>query len=166
MEKDACLIQTHMNDNDIIWKPHVTVAAVVEQEGKFLMIEEDTPEGRVFNQPAGHLEPNEALVSAMLRETLEESAWVVEPVAFIGVYRWCSPGTNQTYVRFAFAAKPVERRPEQSLDTGIVAAHWMDLDSILEKRALHRGPQVMQCIEDYRNRRLMPLDTIKDLAGL
>jgi len=152
--------------NDTIWKPHVTVAAVVERDNKFLMVEEISDGARAFNQPAGHLEPDEDLVSAMLRETLEESAWIVEPESFIGVYHWLSPANNITYLRFAFSAKPVEHQPQRALDTGIIAAHWMEIDAILEQRALHRGPQVMQCIEDYLHGQRFPLSAVKELGDL
>jgi len=155
-----------MTDNDTIWKPHVTVAAVIERDNKFLMVEEMADGVRAFNQPAGHLEPGEDLVSAMLRETLEETAWVVEPESFIGVYRWQNPGNAITYLRFAFSAKPVEHQAHRDLDTGIIAAHWLDLESILEQRALHRGPQVMQCINDYLDRQRFPLSAVKELSGL
>lgn len=160
------MVDSMSDDNDTIWKPHVTVAAVVECDDRFLMVEEISDGTRAFNQPAGHLEPGEDLVSAMLRETLEESAWVVEPESFIGTYRWHNPANDTTYLRFAFSAHPLEHRPDQPLDAGIIAAHWLDIDQIREKRALHRGPQVMQCIEDYLDKQRFPLSAVKELSGL
>lgn len=148
---------------DAVWKPHVTVAAVIEDDGRFLMVEEETELGTVFNQPAGHLEKDEDLVSAMLRETLEETAWEVEPESLIAVYRWPHPNLDITYLRFAFAARPVKHHPDRALDEGIIAARWMDLDSIRANRQLLRGPQVWQCIEDYLHGDHLPLSCLKEL---
>ncbi len=151
--------------HDGIWKPHVTVAAVIERDGKFLMVEEETNGGRAYNQPAGHLEKGEDLVSAMVRETLEETAWAVEPIALIGIYRWPHPEKDITYLRFAFSAQAVKHHPDRPLDSGIIAAHWLDRESILAKRSLHRGPQVLQCIDDYQNNEHLPLGILKELSG-
>ena len=148
---------------DAVWKPHVTVAAVIEDDGRFLMVEEETELGTVFNQPAGHLEKDEDLVSAMLRETLEETAWEVEPQSLIAVYRWPHPKLDITYLRFAFAARPVKHHPDRVLDEGIIAARWMDLDSIRANRQFLRGPQVWQCIEDYLHGDHLPLSCLKEL---
>jgi len=148
---------------DAVWKPHVTVAAVIEDKGRFLMVEEETELGTVFNQPAGHLEKNEDLVSAMLRETLEETAWEVEPQSLIGVYRWPHPKLDITYLRFAFAARPVKHLPDRILDKGIIATHWMDLDAIRANRQLLRGPQVWQGIDDYLHGDHLPLSCLKEL---
>ena len=148
---------------DAVWKPHVTVAAVVEDKGRFLMVEEETELGTVFNQPAGHLEKNEDLVSAMLRETLEETAWEVEPESLIAVYRWPHPRLDITYLRFAFAARPVKHHPDRTLDEGIISTHWMDLDSIQANRQRLRGPQVWQCIDDYLHGDHLPLSCLKEL---
>ena len=148
---------------DAVWKPHVTVAAVIEDKGRFLMVEEETELGIVFNQPAGHLEKNEDLVSAMLRETLEETAWEVEPRSLIAVYRWPHPRLDITYLRFAFAARALKHYPERALDDGIISAHWMDLDTLRENRAQHRGPQVWQCINDYLHGEHLPLGCLKEL---
>jgi len=154
-----------LNDQEIdaVWKPHVTVAAVVEDKGRFLMVEEETEFGRVFNQPAGHLEKGEDLVSAMLRETLEETAWEVEPESLIAVYRWPHPRLDITYLRFAFAARPVKHHAARELDEGILAAHWLDLDALRENRERHRGPQVWQCIDDYLHGESIPLSCLKEL---
>ncbi|MGW8246766.1 MAG: NUDIX hydrolase [Acidiferrobacterales bacterium] len=148
---------------DTVWKPHVTVAAVVENKGRFLMVEEETELGTVFNQPAGHLEKDEDLVSAMLRETLEETAWEVEPESLIAVYRWPHPHLDITYLRFAFAARPIRHHPERALDEGIIATHWLDLDALRANRERHRGPQVWQCIDDYLHGEHMPLSCLKEL---
>jgi len=151
-------------DIDAVWKPHVTVAAVVEDNGRFLMVEEETELGTLFNQPAGHLEKGEDLVSAMLRETLEETAWEVEAKSLIAIYRWPHPRFDITYLRFAFAARPVRHHPERKLDEGILAAHWLDLDTLKANRERHRGPQVLQCVNDYLAGNHLPLDCLKELS--
>ena len=148
---------------DNVWKPHVTVAAVIERDHRFLMVEEHTDLGIAFNQPAGHLEKNEDLISALIRETLEETAWEVAPESLIGIYRWPHPRLDIAYIRFAFSATPVRHHADRPLDTGIIAAHWLDIDTLRATRAQHRGPQVMQCIDDYLGGRRLPLDCLKDL---
>lgn len=149
---------------DAIWKPHVTVAAIVEDQGRFLMVEEQTELGKVFNQPAGHLEKGEGLASAMVRETLEETAWDVEPESLVGIYRWPHPHLDITYIRFAFAARPLRHHPERALDTGIIAAHWLDIDALQANRDRHRGPQVWQCIDDFLHGERLPLTCLKELT--
>jgi ADP-ribose pyrophosphatase YjhB (NUDIX family) len=109
-----------------IWKPNVTVAALVEHQGRLLFVEEETDEGLRFNQPAGHLEAGETLVDAMVRETLEESGCVVAPLGLVGVYRWHNAEKDRVYLRFAFAARLIEQLADQPLDAGIVRAVWMD----------------------------------------
>jgi ADP-ribose pyrophosphatase YjhB (NUDIX family) len=131
-------------------RPAVTVAAVVEHEGRFLLVEEQTRSGIRLNQPAGHLEPGETLPAAAARETLEETGWRVEPTALVGVYRWETPEWETTYVRFSFAAVPREHDRARPLDAGIVRALWMTYDEIAACRAQHRSPLVLRCIDDFR----------------
>ena len=107
------------------WKPSVTAAAVVERDGRFLFVEENTPEGLRLNQPAGHLEPDESLVDAALRETREETGWHVRITHLVGTYQWKAPETGRHYLRFAFAAEPLEEIPGAPLDEGIVRALWL-----------------------------------------
>ncbi|MDA8381767.1 MAG: NUDIX hydrolase [Betaproteobacteria bacterium] len=141
------------------WKPNVTVAAVVAQEGKFLLVEERTEQGIRFNQPAGHLEANESLVAAVVRETLEETACPFTPRWLIGVYRWPHPTRPVTYLRFAFAGT-VGEPLGQTLDTGILSARWYGLDEIRATAGRHRSPLVLRCIEDYLSGRRYPLDIL------
>ena len=133
----------------MIWKPNVTVAAVIEQQGKFLLVEEHTTHGLLFNQPAGHLEPNESLVEAVAREVLEESAYQFEPQYLIGIYRWHSTRADTTYLRFAFGGRVVEHYPERALDDGIVRAVWVTTEELRASLERHRSPLVLRCIEDY-----------------
>ncbi len=137
-----------MADETNQWKPNVTVAAVVEHNGGFLLVEEQTADGILYNQPAGHLEEGESLVEAVIRETLEESARHFTPTALVGVYQYRKPGSPVTYLRFAFTGEisPPEERP---LDAGILRALWMPAAEIRACRGRHRSPLLMQCVDDY-----------------
>lgn len=135
------------------WKPNTTVAAVVERDGRFLLVEETTREGVRLNQPAGHLERGESLAQAVAREALEETAWEVEPLAVVGIYmaRYRHPASDidVTYLRFAFACRALAHRAARALDEGIVRALWLDVDEIRARRDEHRSPFVMSTIDDY-----------------
>ncbi|MEW6561885.1 MAG: NUDIX hydrolase [Pseudomonadota bacterium] len=144
----------------MVWKPNVTVAAVLEQDGKFLLVEEHTSQGVLFNQPAGHLEPNESLVQGVVREVLEESAYDFEPQHLIGVYRWHSPASDVTYLRFAFAGKITAHHPERPLDSGIIRAVWLTPDEIRASCDRHRSPLILRCVEDYLAGKRYPLDLL------
>ena len=131
------------------WAPHVTVATVVEHEGRFLLVEETTNDGPRFNQPAGHLEPGESLLAAAARETLEETACSVELNHLIGIYRWDHPDRDLAYLRFAFSGCIVAHHPERTLDTGILRTVWLTPDEIRAESPRHRSPLVLRCMEDY-----------------
>lgn len=142
------------------WTPHATVAVIVEDsDGRFLMVEESSHGKIVFNQPAGHVEQNERILDAALRETLEETGWKVTLDNFIGLYTYTAPANGVTYYRFCFSATALNRATE-TLDADIIAAHWLSLDELQAKAAQLRSPLVMQCIQDYRNGRRFPLDVI------
>lgn len=144
-----------------IWKPSVTVAAVIERNGHFLLVEEETAEGPRFNQPAGHLNANESLEDAVVRETLEETAYDFTPTTLIGVYlsRSQSKIHQVTYVRFAFAgvAGTCYDRP---LDAGILRAVWMTYDEIAACKDRHRSPMLMQCMDDFLAGKHAPLSLL------
>lgn len=146
----------------MVWKPNVTVAAVLERDGRFLLVEEHTADGLRFNQPAGHLERGESLVEAAVRETLEETAHRFRPTALVGVYRWTVPGRDLTYLRFAFTGEVLGHEPGRALDEGIVRAVWLDPAAIDAEAARHRSPLVRRCIDDYRAGRRYPLDLLTD----
>nr|WP_157396170.1 MULTISPECIES: NUDIX hydrolase [Ramlibacter] len=135
------------------WKPSVTVAAVVERDGRFLLVEEETSEGLKLNNPAGHLDPGESPVQGCARETLEETAYPFEPTALVGVYlsRARKPATGEdfTYLRFAFCGRVGEPEPGRALDSGIVRALWLTPQEVRASRARHRSPLLVRCMEDY-----------------
>lgn len=147
----------------MIWKPNTTVAAVVEQDGKFLLVEEEMADGIRLNQPAGHLENNETLLQAVIRETGEETAYRFQPEALLGVYHWKHPVKDLTYLRFAFIGSVSDHRPEQRLDDGILRAVWLDAEQIRACRHLHRSPQVMTCIDHYLAGQRFPLAALTHL---
>ena len=144
----------------MIWKPNVTVAAVVQRDGKFLLVEEETEAGLAFNQPAGHLEDDEALLDAVVRETLEETAYLFRPTHLVGIYSWKRPGRDITYLRFAFAGELHGHEAGRKLDEGIVAARWLTLDEVRATAARHRSPLVTRCIEDLVAGKRYPLDLL------
>ena len=148
----------------MIWKPNVTVAAVVQRDGKFLLVEEETEAGLAFNQPAGHLEDGEALIDAVVRETLEETAYHFRPTHLVGIYNWKRPDREITYLRFAFAGELRGYEAGRKLDDGIVAARWLTPDEVKATATRHRSPLVLRCIDDFRAGRRLPLDCITDMA--
>lgn len=150
-----------MNQPKQRWKPSVTVAALVERDGRFLVVEEATSSGLRFNQPAGHLDEGESLVAACVREALEETGCHVTPEALVGVYQWTVPAGDITYLRFAFACRLDAVDVERRLDEGIIAAHWLTLDELRANQVRHRSPLVLQCVEDWLSGRRLPLDTVR-----
>lgn len=146
-----------------IWKPHVVVAAVIERDGQFLLVEEETDAGLRFNQPAGHLEEGESLLDAVRREVFEETAHHFEPEALLGVYRWRHPDKPQrTYLRFAFTGRITGFDPAATLDDGILRALWMSAEEIEAQRERHRSPLLLDCLGDYLRGRRFPLDLLTD----
>jgi len=141
-------------------RPAVTVATIVERDGAFLLVEEMTRSGLRLNQPAGHLEAAETLADAAVRETLEETRYRVAPNAVVGIYRWQAADTGATFVRFAFAADVVGHEPERALDDGIVRTLWLSYDELVARRAMHRSPLVLRCIEDHAAGRRHGLEVV------
>ena len=142
------------------WLPHVVVAAIVERDGKFLLVEEETAEGLRLNQPAGHWERDETLLEAVRRETLEETAHHVEPQALLGCYTTYYPRRDITYLRFAYVCSVTGFDAERTLDTGIVRALWLTADELAGHATPHRSPLVMRCLQDYLAGRRFPLDFV------
>jgi 8-oxo-dGTP pyrophosphatase MutT (NUDIX family) len=144
----------------MIWKPSVTVAAIVERDGRFLLVEEHTTRGQLFNQPAGHLDPGESLIEAVARETLEETARAFEPTGLLGVYQYHSSADDVTYIRFAFTGNISEPEPGRALDAGIIRAVWLTPEEIRREAPRHRSPLVMRCVDDCLAGRGFPLDVL------
>jgi len=149
-----------VSQDSLIWKPSVTVAAIVERDGRFLLVEEHTNRGQLFNQPAGHLDPGESLTHAVARETLEETACAFEPTGLLGVYQYPSRADDVTYIRFAFTGTISGPEAGRPLDTGIIRAVWLTPQEIRRDAARHRSPLVMRCIDDYLAGRRFPLDVL------
>jgi len=147
----------------MIWKPNVTVAAIIEKDGKFLLVEEETADGVMFNQPAGHLENGETLLDGVKRETWEETAHRFEPTGLLGVYHWKHPKKDITYLRFAFTGNDLGHDPAQQLDEGILRAVWMTPDEVRATQDRHRSPQVLTCIELYLAGQRFPLSVLTHL---
>jgi 8-oxo-dGTP pyrophosphatase MutT (NUDIX family) len=143
--------------------PHPTVAVIIEQDQRFLMVEERSNRRSVINQPAGHVENNESLVDAALREVLEETAWEVQITSLLGLYTYTAPHNGVTYHRTCFIAKPTRERPDHALDEGIERAIWLNYEDILAQADRLRSPMVTRCLDDYRAGKRYPLDLIVNL---
>jgi len=148
----------------MVWTPRTTVAAVIESDGKFLLVEEETGKQpyTVFNQPAGHLENGESLIDAVIRETLEETGYDFKPTALTGIYRWIEPNAGDTYMRFCFTGKVTKHNPDLQLDEGIVTAHWLDIDAIKRLHSRLRSPLVERCLNDYLTNHRYPLELLQN----
>lgn len=146
-------------------KPDLTVAAVVERDGEFLFVEERVGNQLVFNQPAGHVERGEALIDAVVRETLEETAWTFEPEALLGVYLWEQPEKERSFLRFAFRGRVTAHDPQRRLDRGIRRALWMTRDELAARSARLRSPMVMRCVDDYCAGHHHPLEVLRMIAS-
>lgn len=146
------------------FKPSVTVAAIIEHSGKFLLVEEMTPEGLKLNNPAGHLDAGESLVQACIRETLEETARHFTPTHLLGIYmsRFQRPsnGDDITYLRFAFCGSVGDAVIGQALDTPIVRTLWMSVEEIRSSTTQHRSPMLLRCVEDYLAGQRIPMSSI------
>jgi ADP-ribose pyrophosphatase YjhB (NUDIX family) len=139
------------------WRPSVTVAAVLERGGRFLLVEELIDGRRVLNQPAGHLDPGESLAAGCAREVLEETAHRFEPTGLVGVYRWYYEPKNVTFLRFCFRGKITGEEKNRALDKEIIRLHWLTVEQ-LKASAARRSPLVLKCVEDYLAGRNYPLD--------
>jgi 8-oxo-dGTP pyrophosphatase MutT (NUDIX family) len=143
--------------------PDITVAAVTETDGRFLVVEERINRRLVFNQPAGHVERGETLLAAVVREVREETAWGFNPQALVGVYLWRNPSSGRSTMRFAFTGTVADHQAQQPLDRGIVCTHWLSREDLLEREQRLRSPLVLRCIEDYLGGTRRPLETVGDL---
>ncbi len=143
-----------------IWRPSVTVAAVIERDGRFLFVEEVADGRRVLNQPAGHLDPGESLITACRREVMEETAHEFAPRELVGIYRWKYEPKDVTFLRFCFSGSPGKFFEDRKLDKEIVALHWLSYEELKGRKAEHRSPLVQACVEDYLAGRRYPLEVL------
>ena len=144
-------------------RPDVTVAALAEDGGRFLVVEERIKGRIVFNQPAGHVELGESLLEAVRRETLEETAWRFTPQSLLGIYLWQPTAQRRTTLRFAFTGRVHNHDPAQPLDRGILRTHWLSRPELIERGSRLRNPLVLRCIDDYLAGRSHPLDLVAHL---
>ena len=131
------------------WRPDLTVAAIVQRENQFLIVEERIQGALVLNQPAGHVEDGESLIEAAVRETLEETAWHFVPRHLLGLYLWRNPANGASILRVAISGDVTSHDPGRGLDRGIVAAHWMTRAALLARPSALRSPLVIRCIDDF-----------------
>ena len=148
------------------WKPHVTVAAVIEKDQRFLLVEEAAERGVVFNKPAGHLEAGESLIDAVQREVREETAWRFRATALLGVQLWRKTPEQPSFLRFCFTGEVYEHDPEQRLDDGIIAAHWLTLSDIKARSRQLRSPLVLKTIDAYLRGERQPLSILESFIDL
>ena len=142
------------------WAPHVTVATIVERDSRFLMVYEEADGKKVYNQPAGHLDPDETLREAAIRETLEETGWTVKLTGVVGVNLYTAPSNDITYLRTTFIADAVSLDADRKLDTGIIEAVWLTYEDVLARKDQLRSPMTLQIIEEYRTGRRFPLEVV------
>ena len=145
------------------YKPDVTVAAVAEDDGRFLVVEERINHQLVLNQPAGHVEHGETLLEAVVREAREETAWRFEPRALLGAYLWRNPASGRSTLRFAFTGTVSDHKPEQPLDKPIVTTHWLTREQLMEREPRLRSPLVLRCVDDYLNGIRQSLESVASL---
>lgn len=142
------------------WKPHVTVAAVIERDQHFLVVEEHTEQGRRFNQPAGHLEDGESLTEAVKREVLEETGWHFEPQDLIAVQLWRQTPEHPSFLRFCFSGRLIEHETERALDPDIIATHWLSREQLAENIDSLRSPLVLKSIDEFLKHQPLPLSVL------
>lgn len=149
-----------------VWTPHLTVAAVIEDDGRFLMVHERADGAYVYNQPAGHLEPDERLVDAVVREVLEETHRHFEPTALVGIYRWVHPDKGETHVRVAFSGRVTASAsaPDMPADDAVIQADWWPYTALQEVAGELRSPMVMRCLDDYLAGHRYPLELLRDVG--
>jgi 8-oxo-dGTP pyrophosphatase MutT (NUDIX family) len=146
------------------WNPHLTVAALIENDGRFLMVQEYIAGKSVYNQPAGHLEDNETLTDAVIRETLEETAWHFEPQSLTGIYHWRHPENHETFIRVCFAGKGLFHDPTYKLDSCIERTLWLSAEAVRRQPDKLRSPMVRLSIDDYLAGSAYPLSLLKSLG--
>lgn len=150
----------------MVWKPHVTVAAIIAREGRFLFVEEQTSSGLRFNQPAGHLEENESLIDAVKREVAEETGWQFEPEHIVSIQLWRKSPRAPTFLRCLFSGQCHSHNTDQELDDGIVATHWLTREEIYGQKHRLRSPLVLIGVDDYLAGQRYPLSFVNSFLDL
>lgn len=150
----------------MVWKPHVTVAAVIEQNNRFLIVEEETSNGIQFNQPAGHLEKSEDLIAAVKREVYEETAWLFEPEHIVAIQLWRKNPEFPSFIRICFSGLCHSHNPSQKLDDGIIGTHWLTRDEIAAKEHRLRSPLVLISVDEYLSGQRHSLSLLKSFLDL
>lgn len=140
---------------------HVTVASIVEQNNKFLFVEEEINGEVYLNQPAGHLEQDESLIDAVIRETMEETGWRVQPEYLVGIYLLKIDSMNRTYLRFCFYCEALEQDLHAELDREIIRTHWLSDEEFSASEIKHRSPLVKKSLEDFFSGIQHPLSILK-----
>jgi len=146
-----------------VWKPHATVAAIIERDKRFLIVEETVNTQTVYNQPAGHLDPGESLLEAVVRETLEETAWQFTPQYISGIYRWEQSSADHCFLRVAFVGQCHHHNKDLPLDDGIIRALWLSREELASQAEKLRSPMVLRCIDDYLDGKKYPLELLTDI---
>lgn len=142
------------------WAPHVTVATIIERDNRYLMVYEEADGKEVYNQPAGHLDPDETLCQAAIREALEETGWAISLTGVVGVNLYTAPSNGVTYMRTTFIGEALSRDTGRKLDTGIIEAVWLTYEELVARKDQLRSPMTLQIIEDYRAGRRFPLEVV------
>ncbi len=144
----------------MIWAPHVTVATIIERDNRFLLVYEESDGKLVYNQPAGHLDPDETLQDAAIREALEETGWTIKLTGVVGVNLYTAPSNGITYFRTTFIGEALSQDATRPLDTGIIEAVWLTYEELLERKEQLRSPMTLQIVEEYRAGRRFPLEVV------
>lgn len=147
------------------WRPDLTVAALVERNGRFLCVEERVGARMVFNQPAGHVERGERIIDAVIRETLEETAWTFVPQSVLGVYVWDAPDRQRSFLRIAFTGEVHSHDQYRKLDRGIARALWLTRDELVARSSRLRSPMVLKCVDDFLAGTRYPLELLQQVVA-
>jgi 8-oxo-dGTP pyrophosphatase MutT (NUDIX family) len=149
----------------MIWRPDLAAAAIVQRDNRFLIVEECIRGTLLFNQPAGHVDDGESIIDAVVRETLEETAWHFVPRALLGIYLWRNPDNGHSILRVAITGEVTSHDAGRKLDEPVIAAHWLEREALLAQPGKLRSPLVMRCIDDHLGGQRHELSALNYLAA-